>query len=194
MSEEQTDYDTNDPHGIGRSVRYEAYNSIPPVAVTCADEDPEVVLLEIDHRGIDKELDLSAAKALRACLDKAISEAEGTSEEDDPAAPSIDTITAFPSTPWAAHLPKGDDRARVWASDGDLVASVCESLPHHETHMDRARLIAAAGTAAQKASAMGYDPQKAVEQLPDLLKAAEEGSYTKIKNELAAMREGSANA
>jgi hypothetical protein len=34
---------------------------------------------------------------------------------------------------------------------------------------DRARLIAAAGTAAQEAKEMGYDPQKAVEALPDLL-------------------------
>lgn len=64
-------------HGIVRSVRYEAHGSIPPVAATYADEDPEIVLLEIDHLGVDKELEISAAKALRECLDRAIAEAEG---------------------------------------------------------------------------------------------------------------------
>jgi len=76
MTEEQIEYETDQgPHGIGRSVRYEAHGSIPPVAATYADEEPEVILLELDHLGIDKELDISAAKALRACLDEAIAEA-----------------------------------------------------------------------------------------------------------------------
>jgi len=37
-----------------------------------------------------------------------------------------------------------------------------------------ARLIAAAGTAAQEAKEMGYDPHKAVEALPELLEALED--------------------
>jgi hypothetical protein len=82
MSEQQSEYETDqDPHGVVRSVRYEAHGSIPPVAATYADEEPEVILLEIDHLGIDKELDVSAAKALRACLGKAIAKAEGSDDE-----------------------------------------------------------------------------------------------------------------
>jgi len=50
----------------------------------------------------------------------------------------------FPSAPWHAEPPSEDDYAHVWASDGDLVCTVCESLPHGETHMDRAELIEAA--------------------------------------------------
>jgi len=38
-----------------------------------------------------------------------------------------------------------------------------------------ARLIAAAGTAAQQAKEMGYDPQKAVEALPELIEATDCG-------------------
>jgi hypothetical protein len=77
MSEQQSECETDqNPHGVVRSVRYEAHGSIPPVAATYADEEPEVILLEIDHLGIDKELDISAAKALRACLGEAIAEAE----------------------------------------------------------------------------------------------------------------------
>ena len=78
MSEQQSEYETDqDPHGVVRSVRYEAHGSIPAVAATYDDEEPEVILWEIGRLGIDKELDISAAKALRACLGEAIAEAEG---------------------------------------------------------------------------------------------------------------------
>jgi len=43
-----------------------------------------------------------------------------------------------------------------------------------ERELDRrARLIATAGTAAQEAKELGYDPVKAVEALPELLQAAQ---------------------
>jgi hypothetical protein len=43
---------------------------------------------------------------------------------------------------------------------------------------DRARLIAAAGTAAQEAREMGYDAQKALEALPTLLRKLEHALET----------------
>jgi len=192
MTEEQTEYETDQgPHGIGRSVRYEAHGSIPPVAATYADEEPEVILLEIDHLGIDKELDISAAKALRACLGEAIAEAE-----DEEYSPHQKTREApreqagFPSAPWSAVGTDTEERAHVYAADGDLVASVAESLPHGETHMDRARLIVDAAAAAEEAKEMGYDPLKAVQGLTALIEAAEEGSHAKVQAALAAMRGG----
>ena len=77
--------------------------------------------------------------------------------------------TPFASAPWEPEPPEREDgiaHAHVWGSDGDLVATVCDNPVYGETAEDRARLIAAAGTAAQEAKEMGYDPQKAVEALP----------------------------
>jgi hypothetical protein len=168
------DAEVKDWHGVVRSVRYEAHGSIPPVAATYAAEEPEVVLLEIDHLGVDKELDIDAAKALRACLDKAIAEADG--EEHSPHQKPRESPReqpGFPSVPWSAVGTDTNDRAHVYGADGDLVASVAESLPHGETHMDRARLIVNAAGVAEEAKAMGYDPQEAVEALPELLEALE---------------------
>lgn len=71
----------------------------------------------------------------------------------------------LPETPtWA--------EAAVWARDGGLVAAVEGS--HREDPLRRAELIAAAGTAAHEAREMGYDPQTAVEMLPDLLRRLED--------------------
>jgi hypothetical protein len=159
-----------DRHGVVRSVRYEAHASIPPVAATYAHEKPQVVLLEIDHLGVDKELDIDAAKALRACLDKAIAEADG--EEHSPHQKPRESPReqpGFPSAPWSAVGTDTNDRAHVYDAGGDLVASVAGSLPHGETHMDRARLIVNAAGVAEEAKAMGYDPQEAVQALPELL-------------------------
>jgi len=80
--------------------------------------------------------------------------------------------TPFASAPWEPERPDGSGHAHVWGSDGDLVATVCDNPVYRETAYDRARLIAAAGTAAQEAKEMGYDPQKAVEALPNGLQAA----------------------
>jgi len=52
--------------------------------------------------------------------------------------------------------------------DGSELEIASMSVPGKEV-IANARLIAAAGTAAQGAREMGYDPQKAVEALPDLL-------------------------
>ena len=85
----------------------------------------------------------------------------------------------FASAPWRAErLEAGgeiDGSAAVWASDGDLVASVHAGIggTRIERGIDRARLIAAAGTAAQELPDE-YDPVRAVEALPELLKACQE--------------------
>lgn len=81
--------------------------------------------------------------------------------------------TGFASAPWKPEGPDKNGHAHVWGSDGDLVATVCDNPVYGESAHDRARLIAAAGTAAQEAREMGYDPQKAVEALPILLYVAE---------------------
>jgi hypothetical protein len=81
--------------------------------------------------------------------------------------------TAFASAPWEPEGPDQNGHAHVWGSDGDLVATVCDNPVYGETAYDRARLIAAAGTAAQEAQKMGYDPVAAVEALPELLHVAE---------------------
>jgi hypothetical protein len=51
---------------------------------------------------------------------------------------------AFASAPWTPERPDETGHAHVWASDGDLVATVCGAPVHGETAYERARLIAAA--------------------------------------------------
>ena len=77
--------------------------------------------------------------------------------------------TAFASAPWEPEGPDQNGHAHVWGLDGDLVATVCDNPVYGETAEDRARLIAAAGTAAQEAREMGYDPVAAVEAFPQIL-------------------------
>jgi hypothetical protein len=61
-------------HGIEKSERYEAHALPETVAVTCAkeecsaDEEREVFLLEIAHKGLDYELTREQAHALKECL------------------------------------------------------------------------------------------------------------------------------
>lgn len=92
-----------------------------------------------------------------------------------------ETECTFASTPWNAE-PSGEIvDARVWGSDGDLVAVVCENLAKEETSFDRARLIAAAGTAAHDLPDE-YDPVAVQRHLPGLLEAVDaifryEGKY-----------------
>ena len=56
--------------------------------------------------------------------------------------------TAFASSPWTPVRPDETGYAHVWGSDGELVATVCDG--HVESAYERARVIAAAGTAAGK--------------------------------------------
>lgn len=89
----------------------------------------------------------------------------------------IDAEPGFASAPWDPEPPEREDgiaHAHVWGSDGDLVATVCDNPVYGETAYDRARLIAAAGTAAQEARDMGYDPVAVQKALPKILSAAEE--------------------
>lgn len=79
--------------------------------------------------------------------------------------------TGFASAPWEPEGPDKNGHAHVWGSDGDLVATVCDNPVYGETAFDRARLIAAAGTAAQELPDE-YDPVAAVEALPEGLDAA----------------------
>ena len=55
-------------HGIQKSERYEAHGLPETVAVTRADEEREVFLLEIAHKGIDYEMTRDQARALKECL------------------------------------------------------------------------------------------------------------------------------
>jgi len=55
-------------HGIEKSERYEAHGLPETVAVTRADEEREVFLLEIAHKGIDYEMTRDQARALKECL------------------------------------------------------------------------------------------------------------------------------
>ena len=66
-------------HGIQKSERYEAHG--PPscrfeetVAVTRADEEREVFLLEIAHKGLDYELTREQGHALKECLRLALNQ------------------------------------------------------------------------------------------------------------------------
>lgn len=91
-----------------------------------------------------------------------------------------DAEPTFASAPWTARRIKPDEKipaigeSAVWGSDGDLVAAVSVGMTGDglESAYDRARLIAAAGTAAHEARDMGYDPVAAVESLPELLNLA----------------------
>jgi hypothetical protein len=60
-------------HGIEKSERYEAHGLPETVAVTRADEEREVFLLEVAHKGLDYELTREQADALRECLSRALS-------------------------------------------------------------------------------------------------------------------------
>jgi hypothetical protein len=62
-----------------------------------------------------------------------------------------------------------------WAEEeySDIICEMPRTSRPNDEQEANARLIAAAGTAAQEAEEMGYDPQKAVEALPELLEALE---------------------
>jgi hypothetical protein len=55
-------------YGIEKTERYEAHDLTETVAVTRADEDRTVYLLEIAHKGIEYELTRDQAAALEQCL------------------------------------------------------------------------------------------------------------------------------
>lgn len=62
-----------------------------------------------------------------------------------------------------------------YPGDINQIASILASTPnHHDEANANAQLIAAAGTAAQEAREMGYDPVAAVEALPKLLESTEQ--------------------
>ena len=67
----------------------------------------------------------------------------------------------------------------IFVESGDATICAMAAFLEPNSHVDpkealaNARLIAAAGTAAQEAKEMGYDPQKAVEALPELLRMIE---------------------
>jgi len=84
-----------------------------------------------------------------------------------------DTDPERSSAPWEAEPPDETGLAHVWASDGDLVCSVTDAPVFGESAWERARLVAATGTAAQEAKEMGYDPVAAVQALPNLLSSME---------------------
>lgn len=83
-------------------------------------------------------------------------------------------------TPGPWRIPEANPYSVTTESDEDgHHQTICRMIHGlHGVDQDQekqanARLIAAAGTAAQEARDMGYDPQKAVEALPELLHVAE---------------------
>jgi len=100
-------------------------------------------------------------------------------EENDP--PKQDT--AFASTPWDPEHPDETGHAHVWASDGDLVATVCDAPVYGEAAYERARLIAAApemreaceaiiSAVTPEAKASYTEAQRAARKAQDALDAA----------------------
>lgn len=83
------------------------------------------------------------------------------------AEPTPWTITAPPETGEVIDA----SNAAVWGGDGDLVAEVHSNPVYGVSALDRARLLAAAGTAAYEAQEMGHDPHEALQVLPALLEA-----------------------
>jgi hypothetical protein len=67
--------------------------------------------------------------------------------------------------PWKIE----DGHWDVEVTKGEYVIATAHVAVPNGALKENARLIAAAGTAAQEAKEMGYDPQKAVEAVPDLL-------------------------
>jgi len=93
-------------------------------------------------------------------------------DPDDP--PAQDA--AFASAPWDWSPQQGEPghcyQAQVWGADGDAIATI-ESYPDPQTANDRARLIAAAGTAAGKLPDE-YDAVSAIRDgLSELIQAAQ---------------------
>jgi len=78
-----------------------------------------------------------------------------------------DAGPGFASAPWKPERPDESGHAHVWGSDGDLVATVCDNPVYGETGYDRARLIAAAGTAAGKLPDK-YDSVEVIQQIPEI--------------------------
>ena len=92
-----------------------------------------------------------------------------------------DAYSKFGTVPWrATELPPYetmiDGEAAVWDKKADLVCAVDTALAGDGTFegaLDRAKLIAAAGTAASELPD-GYDPVTAIEAINDLLQLAED--------------------
>ena len=172
----------------------------PPIEVCTSayDGGEPLFLLRVGGKGIDYELSTQEAAALSAALDRAIQthKARPHPMSEPELEYDTDTEPQRSSAPWDAEAPDESGRAHVWASDGDLVCSVTDAPIFGETALGRARLIAAAGTAAQEAKEMGYDPAAAVEALPELLNALietveEQPLYSQTAQNALARAEGS---
>jgi len=96
-----------------------------------------------------------------------MSEPQEEYDTDDAGEPSSPEPTPGP---WDFSAQRGEPgncyNAQVWGPDGDNIATIESTAPQFNATAN-ARLIAAAGTAAQEAREMGYDPVAAVEALPD---------------------------
>jgi hypothetical protein len=75
--------------------------------------------------------------------------------------------------PWEFDLELGAGDSFVWGPDGDAVAILGASVSAEEKKAN-GHLIAAAGTAAQEAKEMGYDPVAVQKALPKILEALED--------------------
>jgi len=78
--------------------------------------------------------------------------------------------------PWEVNHDGPCPSVHAKDSSDSIAAVLLSADPSSDRDVEAdARLIAAAGTAAQEAKEMGYDPVAAVEVLPELLKALEDG-------------------
>jgi hypothetical protein len=75
--------------------------------------------------------------------------------------------------PWEFDLELGAGDSFVWGPDGDAVA-IMGARASVEEKKANARLIAAAGTAAQEVRETGYDAVAAQKALPKILEALED--------------------
>jgi hypothetical protein len=201
MSEPQADYDTD-----ARLLRAQFQKGYKPYGVRVCEEtldeiaeyeDCEIMAAGPEHPSLDPQEFMGVVVQTREGSLKAeegdwiMEDSEGrhypiaheelrqtyepiTNEE---AKPETDDTDAQPTPgPWKIR------HGVVFSPEhypGDInqIASILASTPnHHDEANANARLIAAAGTAAQEAKEMGYDPQEAVRALPELLKACQKNA------------------
>ena len=95
----------------------------------------------------------------------------------------------FSSAPWAAVGTDTNTHAHIYDRDGETVAAVSKCPARDETHMDRAKVMTAAGTTAQQLAEIGYDPLSVFEDLTLLLQAVHSRSLREAMNILNTMEQ-----
>lgn len=147
------------------------------------------------------ETDMSIRPDYEMTSDSASNEgypSEGEESESKPEDAEETPRSDFPTTPWtASRIEEGSSlfndayEAVVWSGIGDHVASVTTQLAGNgevEEAIDRARLIAAAGTAESELPDE-YDAIDAVEALPEMAEATHD-AYSALLDVLVEIENG----